>query len=97
MRIEAKRKGLNLTFKEGIRQIMWFKSKNIKTKNKKWDVQDKRENKSLFANICKHEHEKNKTRLWCKIVPKIDVEQVEGNERSYFYLYPFGDLAQGSF
>jgi hypothetical protein len=47
----------------------------------------------FYVNICKHEHEKNKTRLWCKIVPKIDVE---GNERSYFYLYPFGDLAQGS-
>jgi hypothetical protein len=21
-----------------------------------------------YANICKHEHEKNMTRLWCKIV-----------------------------
>jgi hypothetical protein len=30
-------------------------------------------------------------------MPKIDVEQNEGNERSYFYLYPFGDLVQGSF
>jgi hypothetical protein len=42
------------------------------------------------ANICKHEHEKNMTRLWCKIVPKIDVEHTKGNEGSYFYLYPFG-------
>ncbi len=47
-----------------------------------------------YVNICKYEHEKNMTRLWCKIVPKISVEQTEGNEGSYFYLYPFGDLAQ---
>jgi hypothetical protein len=32
-----------------------------------------------------------------KIVPKTNVEQTEGNEGSYFYLYPFGDLAQESF
>jgi hypothetical protein len=28
---------------------------------------------------------------------KTSVEQIEGNEGFYFYLYPFGDLAQGSF
>jgi hypothetical protein len=50
-----------------------------------------------YANICKHEHEKNMTRLWCMIVLKIGVEQTEGNERSYIYLYPFGDLVQRSF
>jgi hypothetical protein len=33
-----------------------------------------------YANICKHEHEKNMTRLWCKIVLKTNVEQIEGNE-----------------
>jgi len=27
-------------------------------------------------------------------MPKTNVEQIEGNEGSYFYLYPFGDLAQ---
>jgi hypothetical protein len=32
-----------------------------------------------------------------QIVLKINVEQTEGNERSYSYLYPFGDLAHGSF
>jgi hypothetical protein len=42
------------------------------------------------VNICKHEHEKNMTKLWCKIVLKTDVEQTEGNEGSYIYLYPFG-------
>jgi hypothetical protein len=46
-----------------------------------------------YVNICKHEHEMNMTRLWCKIVPKTNVEQTEGNERSYSYLYPFGDVA----
>jgi hypothetical protein len=50
-----------------------------------------------YANICKHEHERNMTILWCKIVPKIGVEHIEGNEESYFYLYLFGDLAQRSF
>jgi hypothetical protein len=33
----------------------------------------------------------------CKIVFKTSVEQTKGNEKSYFYIYPFGDLAQGSF
>jgi hypothetical protein len=50
-----------------------------------------------FANICKHEHEKNMTRLWCKIMLKTIIEQIERNEGSYFYLYPFGDLVQRSF
>jgi hypothetical protein len=48
-----------------------------------------------YAKIYKHEHEKNMTRLWCKIMPKTNVEQIKGNEGSY--LYPFGDLAQGNF
>ncbi len=33
-----------------------------------------------YDNICKHEHEKNLTRLWCKIVHEIGVEQTKGNE-----------------
>jgi hypothetical protein len=33
----------------------------------------------------------------CKIMPKTNVEQIEGNEGSYFYLYSFGDLTQKSF
>jgi len=40
---------------------------------------------------------KGPERLWCKIMPKINVEQFEGNEGSYSYLYPFGDLGQKSF
>jgi hypothetical protein len=40
---------------------------------------------------------KNMTRLWCKIVLKIDVEQIKINERSHFYLFPFGNLVQKNF
>jgi hypothetical protein len=47
-----------------------------------------------YANVCKYEHEKNLTRLWCKIMPKNNVEQIEGNEGSYSYLYSFGELTQ---
>ncbi len=50
-----------------------------------------------YTNTCTHEYEKNMTRLLCKIVPKTGVEQMKRNEGSYFYLYPFGDLTQGSF
>jgi len=46
----------------------------------------------IMFNICKYEHEKNITRLWCKIMLKTNVEQTERNERSYSYLYPFGNL-----
>jgi hypothetical protein len=42
-----------------------------------------------YANIYKHEHEKNMTRLWCKIVLHTNVEHIEGNEGSYFYFIPF--------
>ncbi len=38
-----------------------------------------------YVNICKHEHENNMTRLWCKIMHKIGVEQTKRNEGSYFY------------
>jgi hypothetical protein len=50
-----------------------------------------------YANICEHEQNKNMTRLWCKIMPKTNGQQIEGNEGFYLYLYPFGDLVQGSF
>jgi hypothetical protein len=50
-----------------------------------------------YFNMCKHEHEKNMARLWCKIMPKTGVEDTKRNERSYSYLYPFGDLAQRNF
>jgi hypothetical protein len=33
----------------------------------------------------------------CKEHDKAMVQQTKGNKTSYFYLYPFRDLAQGSF
>jgi hypothetical protein len=39
-----------------------------------------------YANICKHEYEKNMTRVWCKIMFKTNIEQTKGNKGSYFYL-----------
>jgi len=36
-------------------------------------------------------------KLWCKIMLKTNIEHIERNEGSYFYLYRFGDLAQKSF
>jgi len=50
-----------------------------------------------YANICKHEHEKNMTRLWCNIMPKTGVNRLKEMKRFYFYLSPFEDLIQGSF
>ncbi len=35
-----------------------------------------------YVNICKHEHENNMTRLWCKIMHKIGVKQTKRNEGS---------------
>ncbi len=30
-----------------------------------------------YVNVYKHEHRKNTTKLWRKIMPKIDVEQTK--------------------
>ncbi len=43
-----------------------------------------------YTDIYKREHEKNMTRLWCKIVPKIGVEQIEGNEVPTYIYTPLG-------
>jgi hypothetical protein len=34
----------------------------------------------IMLTYTKHEHEKNTTRLWCNIVLKVGVEQIEKNE-----------------
>ncbi len=60
------------------------KKKNYKQEHKMCKIDLK--TNFYYANIYKHEHEKNMTRLWCKIVLKINVKQIEVNERSYFYL-----------
>jgi len=52
--------------------------------------------KFYYVNIRKHEHKKNMTMLWCKIVLKTHVKHTKRNEGSYSYLYPFGDLVQGN-
>jgi hypothetical protein len=39
----------------------------------------------------------NMKRLWCKIMLKIGVEYIEGNECLYLYLYPFEELVQKKF
>jgi hypothetical protein len=74
-----------------------FQTKNktrlCDSKTRTQDVQNKCENGFL---LCKHEHEKNMTRLWCKIMPKTNVKQTKKNEGFYFYLYLLGDLVQGS-
>jgi len=41
-----------------------------------------------YTNICKHEHENNMTRLWCKITPNTNVKQTKGNERGYTSIIP---------
>jgi hypothetical protein len=38
--------------------------------------------------ILLQEGNKNRTRLWQENIPKINVEQIEGNGKFYFYLYP---------
>ncbi len=50
-----------------------------------------------YDEIRKHKHENSITRLWCKIITQIGVEQIENIKVFYFYLYPFGDLTQRSF
>ncbi len=80
------KKGLNLIFKQGTKQnyvIQKIRTEDLKTKTQ--DVHDK------------YEHGKNLTRLWCKIMLKIGVEQIKRNEGSYSYSYSFGDLVQGHF
>jgi hypothetical protein len=49
-----------------------------------------------YINICKHEHEKNMTRLWWKIMLETGVKQTKGNNKSTL-LYPFGNPIQRSF
>ncbi len=62
--------------------LSFLKTKNTKTRNKMCKTNVK--NDLHYANICKYEHEKNMTGLWCKIIPKIDVELIERNEGFYF-------------
>jgi len=73
---------------------MWFKNNNTRTKNNNTRCAKQNFIMLTYANI---NMKKNMIRLWGKIMLKINVEHVEGNENSYSYLYPFRDLVQGSF
>jgi hypothetical protein len=37
------------------------------------------------------------TKLWCRFVPQIGIEQIKGKKGFYFYLYPFVNLVQRNF
>jgi hypothetical protein len=37
------------------------------------------------------------TRIWCKIIFQIDVQQIQSNERNFLYIYLFGDLVERNF
>jgi hypothetical protein len=53
---------------------MGLKNKNTRFKNKNKMCKTNVKMDFYYANVCKHEYEKILTRLWSKIVPKIDVE-----------------------
>jgi hypothetical protein len=77
---------------------MQFKNKNIRIKNK--NMRCARQMwKRIFIMLTytNMNIKKNMIRLWCKIVIKTNVERMEKIERFYFYLYPFGDIAQRNF
>ncbi len=76
------KKGLSLTFKpKKKKKTRLFNSKTItkELKTRTQDVQDKCEKYVYYVNMCKHEHKKNMIRVWCKIVLKTNVEQIEEN------------------
>jgi hypothetical protein len=43
-----------------------------------------------YANICKHEHEKNMTRLWCKIMFRIGVNRLKEMKGPISIYLPLG-------
>jgi hypothetical protein len=68
------KKDLSLTFKQGTRQgyVVQKQEHNICKTNIKLNL--------YYANIYKYEHEKNITKLRCKILLKIGVQQTKKNE-----------------
>jgi hypothetical protein len=90
-----------LMCKSKVKNYQFFTKLTLKAKTSSYNTSTQQEHEMwktnvkidlYYVKICKHEHVKNMTRLWCKIMPKTSVEQTKGNERSYSYLYPFGDL-----
>jgi hypothetical protein len=76
---------------------MRFKNKKKKKEQEHEMCKTNMKTNVYYVNIYKYEHKKNMIRLWRNIVPKVGIEQTEGNEGSYFYLYPCGNIAQRSF
>ncbi len=62
------------------------------SKSKSWNKRNNKKNmrraKQKFNKIILQK--RNKTRLWQKNIPKIDVEYTKGDGEFYFYLYPLG-------
>jgi hypothetical protein len=90
-------KGLSLIFKQETKQEYVIKKKHKNQKQGHKICKTNVKKNIYYVDVCKYEHEKNMTRLWCKIVPKTNAEQIKRNEGSYFYLYLFKDLTQGNF
>jgi len=68
-----------------------IKTRTQKLKPRTWNVCNQRTNQDLLWWSKKHKHEKNKTRLWCKIVIQTDVEQTKGNGGHSFIHTPLGN------
>jgi hypothetical protein len=69
------KKGLSLTFKQITRQNYVIQKQEYKNKKQEHKMCKTNMKTNLYyANICKYEHEKNMTRLWCKIVLTTGVE-----------------------
>jgi hypothetical protein len=43
-----------------------------------------------YVNVCKCEHEKKMSRLWCRIVPRIGAEQTKRMKGLTFIYTPLG-------
>lgn len=57
-------------------------------------MQDKNANEIIIVTYETIKHKMKQTRLWCKIVPQINLEQIEDNGVLFFKFIPFGDLIQ---
>ncbi len=56
-------------------------------------MQDKNANAIIIVTYETIKHKMKQRSLWCKIVPQINLEQIEDN-RVLFLFIPFGDLIQ---
>jgi len=77
---------------------MQFKNNNIRTKNK--NMRCARKMWKIIFIMLTYANMSMK-RIWqgygARLCLKLMLKKIERNEESYFYLYPFGNLAQGGF